>query len=111
MFLAAPLHLRFRFISKRDERFDHLADAALNTYVTVQLSFLPASERGCTRIAGETHCPEFDHHMEVPCDLLLRSSGGETRSLAEQLEGASVLFTMWNRDTQKGLKEKDFHSF
>lgn len=110
--LLTSLLFRFRFISERDKRFGHLARTALNTYVTVQLSFLPASERGCTRIAGETYCPEFDHHMEVPCDLLLRSSGGETRSLAERLEGASVLFTVWNRDIQKGLKKKkDFHSF
>lgn len=108
MFLTAPLHLHFRLVSERDER---LASAALNTYVTVQLSFLPASERGCTRTGSETYCPEFNHHMEVPCDLLLRSSSGETRSLAEQLEEASVLFTVWSRDTRKGFKEEYFHPF
>lgn len=103
MSTTPPLHSLFRFISERDERRGHFTGAALNTYVTVQLSFLPASGRGCTRTVAETYCPEFNHHMEVPCDLLLRSSGGETRSLAEQLEAATVLFTVWSRDTQKGF--------
>lgn len=103
MSITPPLHSLFRFVSERDERFGHSAGAALSTYVTVQLSFLPASERGCTRTAAETFCPEFDHHMEVPCDLLLRSSSGETRSLAEQLEAACVLFTVWTRDSRKGF--------
>lgn len=43
--------------------------------------------------------------MEVPCDLVLQSSSGETRSLAEQLEEASAVFTVWNRGSSKGLRK------
>lgn len=76
----------------------------VNSYVTVQISFLPESERRCTRVAARTFCPEFDHHMEVSCALLIQTSSGETY-LAEQLEEASAVFTVWNSDSRKGLVE------
>lgn len=77
----------------------------MNSYVTVQLSFLPESERRCTRVAARSFCPEFDHHTEVSCDLLVQRSSGETCSLAEQLEEASAIFTVWNKDNRKGSSE------
>lgn len=79
----------------------------MNPFVTVHLSFLPDSERRCTRTVARTFCPDFDHHMEVTCDLLLHMSSGETCSLAEQLEQASAVFTVWNRDGQKGQLASD----
>lgn len=91
-------------MSEQDERFSYFADVGVNTYVTVQLSFLPESERRSTRVAARTFCPEFDHHMEVSCDLLVQRSSGETCSLTEQLEEASAFFTVWNRDSRKGLR-------
>lgn len=90
-------------LSEQDERLSYFAAVGVNSYVTVQLSFLPESERRCTRTAARTFCPEFDSHMEVSCDLLMQKSNGETSSLAEQLEEASAVFTMWNRDNRKGL--------
>lgn len=92
-----------RVLSEQDERFSYFAGTGVNTYVTVQFSFLPETERRCTRIAARTFCPEFEHHMEVSCDLLIQKSSGETCSLAEQLEEASAVFTVWNRDNRKGL--------
>lgn len=97
--------LCFRVLSEQDERFSYFVGVGVNTYVTVQLSFLPESERRCTRIAARTFCPELDHHMEVSCDLLVQRSSGETCSLAEQLEEASAIFTVWNRDSRKGLRK------
>uniref|UniRef100_A0A3B4ZHV7 C2 domain containing 3 centriole elongation regulator n=1 Tax=Stegastes partitus TaxID=144197 RepID=A0A3B4ZHV7_9TELE len=107
---ASGLKTAARVLSEQDERFGYFAGVGVNTFVTVQLSFLPESERRCTRTAARTFCPEFDHHMEVSCDLLLQRSSGETCSLAEQLEQASVVFTVWNRDNRKALdisKPKD----
>ncbi|XP_028276134.1 C2 domain-containing protein 3 isoform X2 [Parambassis ranga] len=107
---ASGLQAAARLLSEQDERFSYFASVGLNTYVTVQLSFLPESERRSTRTAARTFCPEFDHHIEVCCDLLLQSSSGETCSLAEQLEQASAVFTIWNRDNRKAVnisKSKD----
>ncbi|XP_026185547.1 C2 domain-containing protein 3 isoform X2 [Mastacembelus armatus] len=98
---ASGLQAAARLLSKQDERFSYFAGVGVNTYVTVQLSFLSERERKCTRIAARTFCPEFDHHMEVSCDLLVQSSSGETCSLAEELEEASAVFTVWNRDNRK----------
>ncbi|XP_030600293.1 C2 domain-containing protein 3 isoform X2 [Archocentrus centrarchus] len=100
---ACGLKAAARLLSEQNERFSYFIGVGLNTFVTVQLSFLPESERRCTRTAARTFCPEFDHHMEVSCDLLVQSSSGETCSLAEQLEQASARFTIWNRDSRKSL--------
>ncbi|KAF3693148.1 C2 domain-containing protein 3 Protein hearty [Channa argus] len=107
---ASGLQAAARVISNQDERFNYFASVGVNTYVTVQLSFLPENERRCTRIAASTFCPEFNHHMEVSCDLLIQKSTGETYSLAEQLEDASAVFTLWNIDNRKAInisKPKD----
>ncbi|KAM8903491.1 C2 domain-containing protein 3 isoform 2-T2 [Spinachia spinachia] len=98
---ASGLQAAARVLSEEDERFSYFAGVGVNSYITVEFSFLPESERRCTRIAPRTFCPEFDHHMEVSCDLLLLRSSGETCSLAEQLVEASAVFTVWNKDTRK----------
>ncbi|XP_072248288.1 C2 domain-containing protein 3 isoform X1 [Leuresthes tenuis] len=98
---ASGLKAAARVISEQDEKFSCFVGLGVNPFVTVQLSFLPESERRCTRTAARTFCPEFDHHMEASCDLLLHMSSGETCSLAEQLEQASAVFTVWNRDNHK----------
>ncbi|XP_029027492.1 C2 domain-containing protein 3 isoform X2 [Betta splendens] len=98
---ASGLQAAARVLSEQDQRFSYFADVGVNTYVTVQLSFLPDTEKRCTRIAARTFCPEFEHHMEVSCDLQIQKSSGETCSLAEQLEEASAVFTLWNKDNRK----------
>uniref|UniRef100_UPI0037E96D9D C2 domain-containing protein 3 n=1 Tax=Semicossyphus pulcher TaxID=241346 RepID=UPI0037E96D9D len=107
---ASGLQAAARVLSEQDERFSYFAGVGVNSYVTVQLSFLPESERRSTRVAARTFCPEFDHHMEVSCDVLVQRSSGETCSLAEQLEEATVEFTVWNKDSRKAAlthKPKD----
>lgn len=94
-----------RVLSEQDDQFSYFAGVGVNAYVTVQLSFMPESEKRSTRIAARTFCPEFDHHIEMSCSLLLQRSSGETCSLAEQLEDASAVFTVWNKDNRKGLRE------
>lgn len=94
--------LWFRLLAEQDESLQYFASVGVNAYVSVQLSFLDESELSCTRAVARSFCPEFDHHMEVPCDLLLHSSKGETRSLAEELQEASAVFTLWNRRSHTG---------
>uniref|UniRef100_A0A8D0CU45 C2 domain containing 3 centriole elongation regulator n=1 Tax=Sander lucioperca TaxID=283035 RepID=A0A8D0CU45_SANLU len=100
---ASGLQAAARVLSEQDERFGYFASVGVNSYVTVELSFMPEHERRCTRVAARTFCPEFDHHVEMSCDLLFQRSSGETRSLAEQLEEASAVFTVWNRDSRKAV--------
>uniref|UniRef100_A0A3Q3GKW4 C2 domain containing 3 centriole elongation regulator n=1 Tax=Labrus bergylta TaxID=56723 RepID=A0A3Q3GKW4_9LABR len=104
---ASGLQAAARVLSEQDDRFSYFAGVGVNSYVTVQLSFLPESDRRCTRVAARTFCPEFDHHVELSCDLLVQRSSGETRSLAEQLEEASAVFTVWNKDSLLDQKRKD----
>lgn len=80
----------------------YFADAGLNAYVSLRLSFLPESERVCTRVVAGTFCPEFGHQVEVPCSLLVQKEGAVTRSLAELLQDAEAVFTVHNRDHRKG---------
>lgn len=75
----------------------------MNSYITTQLSFLPERESRCTRIVARSFSPEFEHYMEMSCDLLLQRTTGETLSLAEQLEEASATFTVWNKESRKGM--------
>ncbi|XP_040024846.2 C2 domain-containing protein 3 isoform X1 [Gasterosteus aculeatus] len=100
---ASGLQAAARVLSEQDERFSYFAGVGVNSFITVEFSFLPESERRCTRMAPRTFCPEFDHHMEVSCDLLLVRSSGETCSLAEQLVEASAVFTVWNKDNRKAV--------
>lgn len=97
-------------LSEQNESFGRFASVGVNTYVTVQLSFLPENEKKSTRVVTKTFCPEFDHHMELSCNLVVQRSSGETYSLAELLEGASAVFTLWNRDSYKGLHATLFFS-
>ncbi|XP_034720031.1 C2 domain-containing protein 3 isoform X3 [Etheostoma cragini] len=103
---ASGLQAAARVVSEQDERFSYFASVGVNSYVTVELSFMPGRERRCTRIAARTFCPEFDHHMEMSCDLLFQRSSGETCSLAEQLGEASAVFTVWNKDNRKVYTHK-----
>ncbi|TNN01658.1 hypothetical protein fugu_011040 [Takifugu bimaculatus] len=97
---ASGLQAAARLVAEQDESLQYFASVGVNAYVSVQLSFLDESELSCTRAVARSFCPEFDHHMEVPCDLLLHSSKGETRSLAEELQEASAVFTLWNRGSR-----------
>ncbi|KAK7883077.1 hypothetical protein WMY93_029251 [Mugilogobius chulae] len=91
---ASGLKAAARAFAAANERFSYYTSVGVNSYITTQLSFLVA----------QSFSPEFDHHMEVSCDLLLQRSTGETFSLAEQLEQASATFTVWNKESRKGVE-------
>lgn len=92
----------FRLAAEQDESLQHFASVGVNTCVSVQFSFLNESERRRTHPVARTFCPDFDHHTEISCGLLQQSSSGETRSLAEELQEASAVFTLWNQDGRTG---------
>ncbi|KAL2095989.1 hypothetical protein ACEWY4_008137 [Coilia grayii] len=100
---AAGLRAAARAVASADPSLRYFADAGVNAYVSLQLSFLSERERVCTRVVAATFCPEFSHTLEVPCSLLVQREGAVTRSLAEQLQDAHALFTVHNRDHRKGV--------
>lgn len=101
---ASGLKAAARAVAEANERFSYYSSVGLNSYITAQLSFLPEREKRCTRLVARSFSPDFDHHMEMSCDLLLQRSTGETFSLAEQLEQASAIFTVWNKESRKGVE-------
>ncbi|XP_041919143.1 C2 domain-containing protein 3 [Alosa sapidissima] len=100
---AAGLKAAARWLASADPSLRYFADAGVNAYVSLRLSFLSESERVCTRVVAGTFCPEFSHQVEVPCSLLVQREGAITRSLAELLQDAEAVFTVHNRDHRKGV--------
>ncbi|XP_060799699.1 C2 domain-containing protein 3 isoform X2 [Neoarius graeffei] len=77
------------------------AEVGVNAFVTLQLSFLPEKESRRTRVAARSFCPEFEYHTEFCCQLLVQRESGECVSLAEVLQDAMAIFTVYNRDRLK----------
>ncbi|KAK1786009.1 hypothetical protein P4O66_017564, partial [Electrophorus voltai] len=81
----------------------YFSEVGVNALVSVQLSFLLAQESQSTRVVARTFCPEFEYHAEFCCPLLIQREGGESVSLAELLQEATAVFTVYHRDTRKGV--------
>ena len=53
-----------------------------------------------TRTIARSFCPEYNHHVELPCPLLLAPREGEDEdvmSLAEALESADLILQVWHQ--------------
>ncbi|XP_028656159.2 C2 domain-containing protein 3 isoform X1 [Erpetoichthys calabaricus] len=94
---AMGLQAAARAIAERDHSFQYPADVGVNAYVEMQLSFLPESEKRTTRVVAKSFCPDFDHHVEFPCNLMIQRSSGESFSLAELCESGQAIFTICHR--------------
>lgn len=90
-----------RVLADTDSSLQYYAEVGVNSFVTMELSFLPDSEVRSTRVTGRSFCPEFEHHTEFCCNLLVHRDSGESVSLAELLQDAVAIFTVYNRDTRK----------
>lgn len=90
-----------RVLADADSSLQYYAEVGVNSFVTMQLSFLPDSEVRSTRVAARSFCPEFEHHTEFSCNLLVQRDSGESVSLAELMQDAVAIFTIYNRDTRK----------
>lgn len=89
---------------RRAVGLQYYSEVGLNSFVTVQLSFLSERASRSTRVVARSFCPEFEHHTEFCCQLQVQRDGGESVSLAEVLQDAVAVFTVYNRDTRKGDK-------
>uniref|UniRef100_A0A8C9R605 C2 domain containing 3 centriole elongation regulator n=1 Tax=Scleropages formosus TaxID=113540 RepID=A0A8C9R605_SCLFO len=98
---AAGLQAAMRAMARHDSRFQYYSNVGVNSYIVVELSFLPESERRSTRVVAQSFCPEFEHHMEIPCSLLTHRVQGETCSLAELLDGGTAIFTVYHQESHK----------
>ncbi|XP_051521730.1 C2 domain-containing protein 3-like isoform X2 [Myxocyprinus asiaticus] len=98
---AAGLQAAAKVLADKDSALQYYSEVGVNSFVTMQLSFLPDSDVRSTRVAARSFCPEFEHHTEFCCNLVVQRDSGESVSLAELLQDAVAVFTIYNRDTRK----------
>uniref|UniRef100_A0A8C5X5W2 C2 domain containing 3 centriole elongation regulator n=1 Tax=Malurus cyaneus samueli TaxID=2593467 RepID=A0A8C5X5W2_9PASS len=99
---AAGLQAAARCVAQRNPSVQYYAGVGVNAYVCVLLSFLPQAHTRSTRAVPCTFCPEFEHHMEFLCNLIIQKSSGETSSLGELLQSASIVFSIYHQSTKSG---------
>uniref|UniRef100_A0A8C5X5X5 C2 domain containing 3 centriole elongation regulator n=1 Tax=Malurus cyaneus samueli TaxID=2593467 RepID=A0A8C5X5X5_9PASS len=97
---AAGLQAAARCVAQRNPSVQYYAGVGVNAYVCVLLSFLPQAHTRSTRAVPCTFCPEFEHHMEFLCNLIIQKSSGETSSLGELLQSASIVFSIYHQSTK-----------
>ncbi|KAM9388373.1 C2 domain-containing protein 3 [Phaethornis superciliosus] len=97
---AAGLQAAARAVAQKNPSVQYYAGVGVNVYVSVHLSFLPEAERRSTRAVASTFCPEFQHHLEFPCNLITQKSSGEASCLGELLQSASIIFSIYHQSTK-----------
>ncbi|XP_049678896.1 C2 domain-containing protein 3 isoform X2 [Accipiter gentilis] len=97
---AAGLQAAARAVAQKNPSVQYYAGVGVNAYVSVHLSFLPEAERRSTRAVACTFCPEFEDHIEFPCNLIIRKSSGEATCLGELLQSASIVFSIYHQSTK-----------
>ncbi|XP_053241025.1 C2 domain-containing protein 3 isoform X3 [Podarcis raffonei] len=94
---AAGLQAAARAVAEKNPSLQCSAEVGVNAYVSVHLPFLPESERRNTRAVARTFCPEFEHHTEFPCNLVVQRSSGEACSLGELLQISEIVFSVFHK--------------
>uniref|UniRef100_A0A8V5GVB1 Uncharacterized protein n=1 Tax=Melopsittacus undulatus TaxID=13146 RepID=A0A8V5GVB1_MELUD len=97
---AAGLQAAARAVAQKNPSLQHYAGVGVNAYVSVHLSFLPEAERRHTRAVACSFCPAFEHHMEIPCNLIIQKSSGEASCLGELLQSAGITFSIYHQSTR-----------
>ncbi|NXK12342.1 C2CD3 protein, partial [Herpetotheres cachinnans] len=97
---AAGLQAAARAVGQKNPSVQYYAGVGVNVYVSVNLSFLPEAERRNTRAVACTFCPEFEHHVEFPCNLIIQKSSGEASCLGELLQSANIVFSVYHQSTK-----------
>uniref|UniRef100_W5K8W3 C2 domain containing 3 centriole elongation regulator n=1 Tax=Astyanax mexicanus TaxID=7994 RepID=W5K8W3_ASTMX len=87
----------------RAAALQYYSEVGVNCFVTIQLSLLSERESRSTRVVARSFSPEFEYHAEFCCQMLVQRDTGESVSLVELLEDAVAVFTVYNRDTRKGV--------
>ncbi|KAM6145336.1 C2 domain-containing protein 3 [Phoenicopterus ruber ruber] len=101
---AAGLQAAARAVAQKNPSVQYYAGVGVNAYVSVHLSFLPEAERRSTRAVARTFCPEFEHHVEFPCNLVIQKSSGEASCLGELLQSASIVFSIYHQSTKSATE-------
>ncbi|NXJ99003.1 C2CD3 protein, partial [Corythaixoides concolor] len=101
---AAGLQAAARAVARKNPSVQYYAGVGVNAYVSVHLSFLPEAERRDTRAVACTFCPEFEHHVELPCNLVIQKSSGEASCLGELLQTANIVFSIYHRSTKSATE-------
>ncbi|XP_033916022.1 C2 domain-containing protein 3 [Melopsittacus undulatus] len=100
---AAGLQAAARAVAQKNPSLQHYAGVGVNAYVSVHLSFLPEAERRHTRAVACSFCPAFEHHMEIPCNLIIQKSSGEASCLGELLQSADITFSIYHQSTRSAI--------
>ncbi|XP_060119779.1 C2 domain-containing protein 3 [Heteronotia binoei] len=95
---ASGLQAAARALAEKTPSLQYSADVGVNAYVTAHLPFLPEGERRSTRTVARTFCPEFEHHTEFPCNLVVRRSSGEACCLGELLQYSEAVFSVFHQN-------------
>ncbi|XP_068274997.1 C2 domain-containing protein 3 isoform X2 [Nyctibius grandis] len=101
---AAGLQAAARAVAQRNPSVQYYAGVGVNAYVSVHLSFLPEAERRNTRAVAHTFCPEFEHHVEFTCNLIIQKSSGEASCLGELLQSANIIFSIYHQSTKSATE-------
>eukprot|EP00076_Gallus_gallus_P016929 XP_015136484.1 C2 domain-containing protein 3 isoform X3 [Gallus gallus] len=111
---AAGLQAAARAVAEKNPSVQYYAGVGVNAYVSVHLSFLPETERHSTRAVARSFCPEFEHHVEIPCNLIVQKSSGEASCLGELLQSANITFSVYHQsiksatDTMAARTSRDY---
>ncbi|RLW03283.1 hypothetical protein DV515_00006678 [Chloebia gouldiae] len=97
---AAGLQAAARAVAQKNPSVQYYAGLGVNAYVCVLLSFLPQAQTRSTPAVPCSFCPEFEQHLEFPCHLITQKSSGETSSLGELLQSASIFFSIYHQSTK-----------
>lgn len=89
-------------MAQKNPSVQYYAGVGVNAYVSVHLSFLPETQRRSTRAVARTFCPEFEHHVEFLCNLIVQRSSGEASCLGELLQSANIVFSIYHQSTKSG---------
>ncbi|XP_075579238.1 C2 domain-containing protein 3 [Pelecanus crispus] len=101
---AAGLQAAARAVAQKNPSVQYYAGVGVNAYVSVHLSFLPEAQRRNTRAVACTFCPEFEHHVEFPCNLVIQKSSGEASCLGELLQSANIVFSIYHQSTKSATE-------
>ncbi|NXK69492.1 C2CD3 protein, partial [Sylvietta virens] len=97
---AAGLQAAARAVAQKNPSVQYYAGVGVNAYVCVLLSFLPQAQTRSTRAVPCSFCPEFEHHTEFLCNLIVQKSTGEASSLGELLQSASIFFSIYHQSSK-----------
>ncbi|NXL50824.1 C2CD3 protein, partial [Podilymbus podiceps] len=101
---AAGLQAAARAVAQKNPSVQYYAGVGVNAYVAVHLSFLPEAEGRSTRAVARTFCPEFEHHVEFPCNLVIQKSSGEASCLGELLRSANIVFSVYHQNSKSATE-------